>query len=71
MERCLACEAESERIKQQALRREERARAATEEEIRASVSRARREVQAVAEDDGPTWLQRQPKQQSRAGYRTY
>ena len=29
------------------------------------------ENEAVAEDDGPTWLQRQPKQQSPAGYRTY
>jgi hypothetical protein len=62
---------ESERIKQQALRREERARAATEEDIRASVSRARREVQAAATDDGPAWLETQPKPQTRAGYRTY
>ena len=46
-------------------------RAATEEEIRASVSRARREVQAAATDDGPTWLQSQPKPQRSAGYRTY
>jgi hypothetical protein len=63
---------ESERIKQLAQRREERARAATEEEIRASVSKARREVQAAAEDDGPAWLRGSAqKPQSPAGYRTY
>ena len=49
--------AESDRIRIQGQRREERAREATENEIKASVSKARREAQAAAEQSAPAWLQ--------------
>ena len=65
-----AAEIESDRIRVQAERREERARAATEDEIKASVNRAKREAQAAAEETAPEWL-RSESAASKAGYRTF
>ena len=47
---------ESDRIRVQAQRREDRAREVGEGEIKASASKARREAQAAAEESAPTWL---------------
>jgi hypothetical protein len=61
---------ESDRIRVQAQRREERAREGAESEIKASASKAKREAQAAAEDTAPTWL-RAESAASTAGYRTF
>ena len=56
----------------QAQQREERVREATEDEIKASVSKARREAQAAAEEIGPDLAARRRVQSaSTAGYRTF
>ena len=47
---------ESDRIRTQAEKREERVREATEDEIKASAKRAKREAQAAAEESAPVWL---------------
>ena len=63
---------ESDRIRVQAQKREERVREATEDEIKASVGRARREAQAAAEEIAPTWLRNgKESKASTAGYRTF
>ena len=63
---------ESERIQQS---RPSAARSAParrpRSEIKASVSKARREAQAAAEEIGPTWLRSASPQSSTAGYRTF
>ena len=61
---------ESDRIRIQAQKREERVREATEDEIKASVSKARREAEAAAEETAPSWLRSESKA-STAGYRTF
>ena len=61
---------ESDRIRVQAEKREERARQATEDEIKASANKAKREVLAAAEENSPTWL-RSDSGASTAGYRTF
>jgi vacuolar-type H+-ATPase subunit E/Vma4 len=61
---------ESDRIRVQAQKREERVREATEDEIKASVSKARREAQAAADEVAPSWLRGESKA-STAGYRTF
>ena len=61
---------ESDRIRIQAERREERAREVTEDEIKASANKAKREVLAAAEDSAPTWL-RNESGSSGSGYRTF
>jgi hypothetical protein len=55
----------------QAQRREERVREATEDEIKASVGKARREVQAAADEVAPAWLRGNDSKASTAGYRTF
>jgi len=45
-------------------------REASEEEIKASAKRAKREAQAAAEESAPTWL-REDSAASTAGYRTF
>jgi len=62
---------ESDRIRVQAQKREERVREATEDEIKASVGKARRQAQAVAEEIAPTWLNGKESKASIAGYRTF
>ena len=65
-----ALKAESDRIRIQAEQREERVRRAAEDEIKASTSRARREVLAAAEKTAPSWERREPSA-SGSGYRTF
>ena len=55
----------------QAERREERARQAAEEEIKASANRARREALAAAEETAPAWARSDPAACSLLGYRTF
>jgi hypothetical protein len=45
-------------------------REATEDEIKASVSKARRQAEAAAEENAPSWLRAESKA-STAGYRTF
>ncbi len=54
-----ALKAESDRIRAQAEQREERVRRAAEDEIKASASRARREVLAAADKTAPSWERRE------------
>lgn len=61
---------ESDRIRIQAERREERVREATEDEIKASTKRAKREAQAAVAETAPVWL-RGESTASTAGYRTF
>jgi hypothetical protein len=65
-----ALKAESERIRTQAEQREERVRRAAEDEIKASTSRARREVLAAADETAPSWERREAAA-SGSGYRTF
>jgi len=65
-----ALKAESERIRMQAEQREQRVRHAAEDEIKASASRARREVLAAAEKTAPSW-ERRDAAASGSGYRTF
>lgn len=65
-----ALKAESERIRAQAEQREDRVRRAAEDEIKASTSRARREVLAAAEKTAPSWERREAAA-SGSGYRTF
>lgn len=65
-----ALKAESDRIRAQAEQREDRVRRAAEDEIKASASRARREVLAAAEKTAPSWERREPTAQG-SGYRTF
>jgi hypothetical protein len=62
---------EADRIRIQAQKREERVREATEDEIKASVGKARREAQAAADEIAPTWLRGNESKASTAGYRTF
>ncbi|MFL5899632.1 MAG: hypothetical protein ACJ75S_00310 [Solirubrobacterales bacterium] len=66
-----ALKAESERIKMQAEQREERVRRAAEDEIKASTSRARREVLAAADATAPSWARREAAASGSGGYRTF
>ncbi len=65
-----ALKAESERIKAQAGQREARVRRAAEDEIKASTSRARREVLAAADATAPSWARREAAAPG-SGYRTF
>jgi hypothetical protein len=65
-----ALKAESERIRMQAEQREERVRRAAEDEIKASTSRARREVLAAADATAPSWSRKETAA-SGSGYRTF
>ncbi len=65
-----ALKAESDRIRAQAEQREERVRQAAEDEIKASTSRARREVLAAADETAPSWSRRETTA-SGSGYRTF
>jgi hypothetical protein len=61
---------ESDRIRLQAEKREERAREVTEDEVRASASKAKREALAAAEESAPSWLRHESPAPT-AGYRTF
>jgi hypothetical protein len=65
-----ALKAESDRIRAQAEQREDRVRRAAEDEIKASASRARREVLAAADKTAPSWERREATP-SGSGYRTF
>lgn len=65
-----ALKAESERIRVQADQREARIRRTAEDEIKASASRARREVLAAADATAPSWARREASAQG-SGYRTF
>ena len=65
-----ALKAESERIRAQAEQREQRVREATEDEIKASTKRARREVLATVERTAPAWARRDASA-SGSTYRTF
>ncbi len=54
----------------QAERREQRAREAAEEEIKASANKAKREALAAAEETAPTWAHSETPA-STSGYRTF
>ena len=64
-------EAESERIRKQAEQREERAKEVAEDEIKASVGKARREAMAAAEATAPTWGAKGETDSTVSGYRTF
>jgi hypothetical protein len=65
-----ALKAESDRIRAQAEQREERVRRAAEDEIKASTSRAGREVLAAADATAPSWARKEATA-SGSGYRTF